>query len=106
MSLRSRYTPYVIHRTSSSGGYSPTPVESTVGGFQGFIQPISGGESFDHLQLTDKVTFRLYTDTLAPLKAGDDVSQNGETYKVLWAFQPSGISGTSHHKEVLLGLRG
>jgi hypothetical protein len=86
--------------TTTSDGWQNTDGAPVAG--LGFIQPVSGGESFSHLNLAEIVTSRLYCPVETVAEYGSIVTQAGKKYLVLCADQPYGISGTSDHKEILL----
>lgn len=94
--LAARFKKYTVIRKGLDGwGKTST---STTFDIQGFIQPIGGNESFAHLNLGQVVSARLYCPIETLLNYGDTIG----AYTVIYSFMPDGISGTGHHKEVLL----
>ena len=75
-----------------------------VGTYKGFIQPASGGEGFAQGKSGENATHILYTDVYTPCHYGNQVRHKGQKYIMLYAIQPQGISGTGHHKEIILGI--
>lgn len=69
----------------------------------GFVQPVGGNESFQHFNFASRITARLYCSVDLEIVHGMDVKQDGITYSVIYASQPTGISGTGSHVEILLG---
>jgi len=76
----------------------------SLGTYRGFIQPTGGGEGFKNGKGGESATHRLYTHVTTPCRYGYKVTQGGQSYVMLYAIQPDGISGTGHHKEVILGI--
>lgn len=76
----------------------------SIGGYKGFIQPIGGGESFQKGKNGESATHRMYTFVSTPSQQGWRVTQGGQSYVMLWAIQPDGISSVGSHKEIILGL--
>ena len=85
---------------TTSDGWENTNGTAVAG--LGFIQPVSGGESFAHLNLTEIVTSRMYCPVETIAEYGSIVTQAGRKYLVLYSDQPAGISATLDHKEILL----
>lgn len=79
---------------------------NSLGTFKGFLQPVSGSESFDHFKQDEKVTHRLYTDVSTRLLYGDIITYSGLDYTVVFSLQENGISGIERHKEILVSRRG
>jgi hypothetical protein len=77
---------------------------SLVGYFRGFVQPIGGNEQFMKGKGGENVTARYYTGLSTPVKYGYRITDSGQSYIMLYSIQPTGISGTGHHKEVICGL--
>jgi hypothetical protein len=78
------------------------PVVTLVGVYAGFIQPVSGSETTQGEGLRELRTHRLYTEVSVPIQYGDEVQQDGATYRVTFATQTTGISSVGDHKEVSL----
>jgi len=104
MALEDYYSEVQIQERVNAGSFSGTIAWQDVTGspFQGFIQPISGGERFRDGKNGEQATHRLYTDVDTPAKYGYKVIQNGQEYIMIYAIQPSGISAVDHHKEIIL----
>lgn len=77
---------------------------TVVGYYKGFIQPMSGGETFRDGKGGESATHRMYTVMGTPVKYRYRVTQGGQDYIMLYAIQPAGISGTGHHKEIIMGI--
>lgn len=88
----------------SSRGRSTDPVTETEFYIKGSFQPISGGEVFRDGKGGESASHRLYTPVSNTLIYGDKVTQGTQSYKVLYAIQPVGISGRNHHKEFICGV--
>lgn len=99
--LTNYYRPLVIEEKIGSGFSAIT--WDVVGYYKGFIQPVSGRESYQKGKGGEDATHRLYTAVQTPCKYGYRVSQDGNDYIMLYANQVNGISGTGHHKEIILG---
>ena len=70
----------------------------------GFIQPVSGNETFRESRSGEDIEARMYCPLDTPGKYGYRVTaENGTIYKMLYASQPEGISAVNDHKEILLG---
>lgn len=95
------YKPFLIERRV--GGDFTDDEYITVGTYHGFIQPVSGTETFRDGKAGEQVTARLYTGLTTPGIYGYKVTQDGQSYIMLYTIQPVGISAVSHHKEILLG---
>lgn len=93
--LAARFSSHVVTRFARDGWGATTSTNFTI---RGFIQPVSGSENFSHLNLGQTVSARLYCPIETNLNYGDTIGD----YRVMYSFQPNGISGTEHHKEVLL----
>ncbi len=79
-------------------------VYTYLGIYLGFIQPISGDETFAQGKNGERATHRFYTGMNTPVKYGYKVIYNGQEYIMLYAIQPDGISGVGRHKEITMGL--
>jgi hypothetical protein len=90
---------FVTSNDSTVNSYYDTPVDIIC-----FIQPISGNEVFRYGRADEDSTHRMYCPVSVIANYGDKVTQNGVAYKVLFADQPTGISGVNDHKEIVLGL--
>lgn len=101
--LKIRYKPFDIDVRTGRGTAAVT-WEPVAGPHKGFIQPLSGGEVFRDGKGGESATHRLYTSVNTPTKYGYRITQNGQEYIMLYAVQPSGISGVVHHKELILGI--
>jgi hypothetical protein len=102
--LTDYYSGIVIKiRNEPADSFDPV-TETTLAGYSGFIQPISGNEIFRDGKGGEQATHRLYTNVSTPGVYGYKVEQNSQTYIMLYALQPGGISNVGHHKEVILGL--
>jgi len=91
----------LTYQAYTDDGYTRTLGTAQDG--KGFIQPIGGNESFEHFNLSARPTSRMYCPVSLALKHGDIINQDSLAYNVLWSEQPTGISSTGSHKEVLLG---
>lgn len=100
--LADYYTPLTLERAAYVGDNVPKSYAAVSGSHTGFIQPVSGNEQFKIGKAGEKVTHRLYTDVSSPAIYKDRVTQNGQVYYVVFAGQPTGISGVNDHKEILL----
>lgn len=87
--------------TDSWGGTSEQYPATATATIDGFIQPISGGETFENNGVVFKSPNRLYCASGADIITGDRIKYSGVTYEVRF-IQPAGISGLSKHQEVLL----
>jgi hypothetical protein len=103
MSLLTR-TFKTVNVIRSSRGKSTDPVTYTDFYIKGSFQPITGSETFRDGKGGESATHRLYADVRTTLVYGDQVTHGGQTYVTLYAIQPSGISGRSHHKEYICGV--
>ena len=101
MSLEQRYISLTIEENIHVDFMPDT--WTVVGYFKGFIQMVSGSEVFQNGKGGEKVTHRLYTHLQTPCKYGYRVTQNGQSYIMLHTIQTNGVSGTGHHKEILMG---
>lgn len=101
-SLTRMYRPLLCERKTVTG--FGVVSYSLLGPYTGFIQPLSGHGQWQEGKHGEKATHRLYTATSTALLYEDKVTQNGQSYKVLYALQPSGVSGTGHHKEIIMEL--
>lgn len=92
----------MLSRATAVANSSTAPVYHDVGVFRGFIQPSSGNETTTQGGLREEYSHILYCDVSTPAQYGDRVQANGVTWRVVFAAQPTGISGVNHHKELLL----
>lgn len=99
-------SPITIEERTTTGGSFGTVTwsELTDDFYKGFIQPIGGGEAFRDGKAGEQATHRLYTGIVTPSKYGYRVTQNGQSYIMLYAIQPNGISGVNDHQEIILGV--
>ena len=105
MPLSNKYNPIEIYRRSAGDTFSPLTWELISNeNDRGYIQPTGGNESFQFGKGSDSVQFRMFApvDNTAILY-GDKITQDGQSFIVLWQFQPGGIAGEGHHKEILMG---
>lgn len=84
-------------------GYADGSYALRPGNFTGFVQPLRGNEQYKQGKGGEDCTAILYTSVNTPVEYLDKVIFKGQNYIVLYSFQPQGISGTGHHKEILLG---
>ena len=103
MSLLTK-TYMTVNVARPSRGKSTDPVTKTIFYIKGSFQPISGYHEFRDGKKGEKATHRFYTDVKNTLVYGDKVTLLSQTYVVLYAIQPAGISGRNHHKEFICGL--
>jgi hypothetical protein len=106
MAIEDFYTSLDIDKvtTTGSGDVRSTSTWTAVSGDHiGFIQPVSGSESFRDGRAGEAVTARMYCPVDTPGEYLYRVTQNSVTYSMLYTIQPQGISSVSHHKEILLG---
>lgn len=106
MSLECYYTDVQIQERINAGSFQSGTTWQNLSGspYKGFIQPISGGETYRDGKAGEQATHRLYTSVQTPSIYGYKVIQNGQSYIMLYAIQPTGISGVDHHKEIVMGL--
>ena len=105
MPLESKYSAVDVYRRAGGNFQTVTWTKVSTSTDSAFIQPISGNETFENGKGGERVTNRMYAPlTNTDVKYGDKVTQNSESYIVLWQNQVTGISGQSHHREILLGL--
>jgi hypothetical protein len=72
---------------------------------KGFIQPVSGSESFERGKAGERVAYRMYVPMdNTVVQYGDRITQDGQKYIVIFSIQPTGISSTNGHREISLGL--
>lgn len=103
--LTDYYTPFTLYQKSNpSNSFTGSDYTAVSGAFTGFIQPIGGNETFRDGKGGESATHRLYTNVTYGIVYGDRVEQNSQTYTVLYAIQPTGISGVSHHKEIIMAV--
>lgn len=100
--LSDYYGLYTVYRKTGSDFSAVSWV--LVGTYQGFIQPAGGGEALRLGKSGENATHILYTDVYVPCQYGYKVVSGGQSYIMLYAIQPNGISGTGHHREITLGL--
>lgn len=104
------YKPIKIEAPTTGTAYTagsewdPTKAAWTIipGAHRGFLQAVSGNESFQDGQSGEKVIARFYCPVNTPSEYRYRITQNGQSYIMLYQ-QPAGISGLSRHKEVLTG---
>ncbi len=101
MAITDYYTSLLIQERDSGGSFQAQTWQN-VGPYDGFIQPVSGKENYRDGKAGEQATHRLYTDLETPAKYGYKVTQFGQSYIILYAIQPGGISGVDHHKEILM----
>lgn len=102
--LTDYYTPYSLYNNSAGVDDTATTAWTLAGTYQGFIQPVGGGEQYRDGKSGEQGTHRLYTAVSVSIAYGDKVTWQGQDFKVLYSIQPAGISSRSRHKEILLGL--
>jgi len=103
MALEDYYSDVQIQERIGAGSFQTPLWQDLVGSpYQGFIQPISGHEKFRDGKNGEQATHRLYTSVDTPAIYGYKVIQNSQEYIMIYAIQPSGISGVEHHKEIVL----
>lgn len=100
MSLESRYTPFQLYRDTRGASAVDAPTRTLVGGYRGFIQPVSGTETTQAEGLRESRTHRLYCPVSTPVQFGDEIEQGGVTYRAVFVTQTAGISSVTHHKEI------
>lgn len=100
MSLARRYRPFELYRLTPGASSVDEPTRERVGTYRGFIQPISGSETTQANALKELRSHRLYTSTQTPVEQGDEIEQDGVTYRAVFTTQVNGISSVQHHKEV------
>ncbi len=101
MAITDYYTSLLIQERISTGSFDAQTWQD-VGSYNGFIQPVFGKENYRDGKAGEQATHMLYTDLNTPAKYGYKVTQNGQSYIIIYAIQPAGISGVAHHKEVLM----
>jgi hypothetical protein len=87
------YRSFTLSRQAAGANVMTEPSYSEVGTYRGFIQPRSGSES---------TAFNAVDEGYTPVQYGDRVEQDGVTWRVVFATQPTGISAVAHHKEIRL----
>lgn len=81
---------------------STDPIVETSSAIKGFAQPVSGNEVFQDGKAGERITDRFYTGVSTNAEYGDVITQNGQSYVVVYSIQPAGISGRVHHKEIMM----
>ncbi len=99
--LTNNFRAYQVERLSGDDGSRAYSVISNKN-FRGFIQPLSGDESFKLGKSGEEASHRLYTRVGAPVQKGDKISQKGQVYIAVFTNQLRGITGFSKHKEIIL----
>ncbi len=100
--LTNYYRSFEIYEQIGAGNFAGK-TWTIIGYYKGFIQPVSGNESFQKGKGGESATHRLYTSVQTPSKYGYKVIQDGQSYIMIYAHQVNGISGIGYHKEILLG---
>lgn len=104
-SLTRYYKPLELFRKPTiNDSFNDSSDYEKIGNYRGFIQPISGGETFRDGKGGESATHRLYTGLATPIFYGDRITQNNQNYTVLYGIQPEGISSVEHHKEIILAV--
>ena len=106
--LTDKYSLLTIEVLTSSGSSDTDPISwvDAPGINTGFIQPVSGKENFRNGRAGEQVEALMFTGIDTPGEYGYRVTQNGQSYMMLYTLQPEGISGVGHHKEITLGAVG
>lgn len=99
--LESRYTVYEIYERIHDD--FALDEFQLVGYYRGFLQAVSGNESFQHGKGGEAVTHRFYTGLRTPAQYGYIIKSDTDKFVILYQLQHNGISGTGHHKEILCG---
>lgn len=108
MSIKTKMKPITIERKSIPAvlGTKPSFVTVSTATDVGFIQPTSGNEKFNFGKGSEDVRARLYCPmTNTEILYGDRITQNGQSYSVLFANQPTGISGMDTIKSIARGKK-
>jgi len=100
--LESRYETVKIYEQVNNGFISDT--FTFLGYYKGFMQPISGNEVFQKGKGGESASYRFYTGMRTPVKYGYRITIGNQSYMMLYAEQPTGISGTQHHKEIICSI--
>ena len=89
-----------------SRGKSTDPVVNTEFTITGFVQPMSAGSNnaFREGKGGEQASHRIYAPVSTNLKYGDQVTEDSQTYVVVYAIQPNGISSVGHHKEYIASI--
>ena len=94
------YRAYVSTRSTINQWGTNTNADTN---YTGYIQPVSGGETFQDGKAGERVSHRLYTTVSATIQYGDVITQDSVSYVAIYTDQVGGITNRSHHKEILLG---
>lgn len=100
MAIEDYYKDYTLVATTVAQWGTNTESSAT---YQGYIQPVSGGETFQDGKAGELVTHRLYTAVSVPAKYGNKITQDSVDYIVIYSDQVGGVTNRQHHKEILLG---
>jgi len=100
--LNNYYSPIIIYKKAVSG-YSDGTYTLRSGNYTGFVQPLRGNEQYKSGKGGEDCTAILYTGLNTVVEYLDKIIYKGQNYIALYTLQPQGISGTGHHKEILLG---
>ncbi len=98
------FSPFSLYNNSAGIDDTAATAWTLAGVYQGFIQPVGGGETFREGKNGEQGTHRLYCPLPVVIDYGDKVVWNSLDFKVLYSIQPTGISGRGRHKEIILGL--